>query len=105
MLVAVLLECVSAVVVVAVISGITFAVGEPFGLPDVGNDPVSLLIKVICEEVDVKGLFRALKTCLNIVTIAQQYALELICIIDAKEALKLFLGLDRALSKYLFVLS
>ena len=90
MLVAVLLECVSAVVVVAVISGITFAVGEPFCLSDVGNYPVSLLIKVICEEVDVKGLFRALKTCFNIVTIAQQYALELICIIDAKEALKLF---------------
>ena len=90
MFIAVLLERVSAVVVVAVISGITFAVGEPFGLPDVGNDPVSLLIKVGSEQVDVESLLSARETLFNIVTIAQQYALELICVINAEEAFKLF---------------
>ena len=69
------------------------------------NYPLSLLIKVISEQVDIKGLLCALKTCFNIVTIAQQYALELILIIDAKKAFEFLASLDRSLSEDLFVLS
>ena len=94
MLITVLLQCISAVIVVAVISGISFAVSEPFGLSDVGDYPVSLLFEVTCEQVEVKGLLSARETFFNIVTIAQQYALELIRIVYAKKAIELFAGLD-----------
>ena len=104
-LIAVLLQCVSAVVVVAVISGIALTVGEPFGLSDVVDYPVSLLVEIICEHVDVKGLLCARKTCFNIVTIAQQHGLELICIVHAEETLELFAGLYGSLSGDLFILS
>ena len=59
-----------------------------------GDYPVSLLFEVTCEQVDVKGLLFARKTRFNIVTIAQQYALELIRIVYAKKAFELFAGLD-----------
>ena len=59
MIAAVLFEGVAVVIVVAVITGKPFWISEPFGCPDMGDYPVSLLIEIGSEQVDVKDLLNA----------------------------------------------